>query len=38
MIDAALFVLVVGAVTLALAVDVMAAIGWMWQQWRERAR
>jgi hypothetical protein len=38
MIDAVLFVLVLGAVTLARAVDVAAAIGWMRQQWRGRAR
>jgi hypothetical protein len=38
MMTALLFVAVVGAVTLALAIDLAAAIGWLRQQWRGRAR
>jgi hypothetical protein len=34
MTDALLLVLVIGAVTLALVVDVAAAIGWVRRRWR----
>jgi hypothetical protein len=34
MIDPLLFVLVLGAATLAIAVDVAAAIGWIRRRWQ----
>ena len=37
MTDALLLVIVVGAVVLALAVDLAAVLGWLWREFRHRA-
>jgi len=37
MTDALLFVLVICAVTLAVAVDIAALVGWLRRRWQERA-
>jgi hypothetical protein len=34
MTDALLLVLVLGAVVLALAIDLAALVGWVWRTWR----